>query len=185
MISEKSEKVLKIIEKASERKYLPIIGLERGKNLAMIVRKLKPKRVLEVGSLVGYSTILMARELESDVEIFSIEIDEDEAETARKNIRDAEIKPKVHVIVGDASEIIPKLNGEFDLVFLDENKYEYLHHLQLIEDKLHKGSTVIADNAGILAYSMSNYLNYVRKSGKYESDYISIGNDGLEVSTKL
>jgi predicted O-methyltransferase YrrM len=185
MSSEKSERILKAIEKASERRYLPIIGPERGKVLAEIVRKLKPKHVLEVGSLVGYSTILMARELESDAEIFSIEIDEDEAETARKNIQEAEVKPKVHVLVGDASEIIPKINGEFDLVFLDEDKHEYLRHLQLIESKLHKGSTVIADNAGILAYSMRNYLNYVRNSGKYESHYIPVGGDGLEISKKL
>jgi len=185
MISEKSDRVLKAIEKASERRYLPIIGPERGKIQAEIVRKLKPKRVLEVGSLVGYSTILMARELGGDSEIVSIEIDEDEAETARKNIREAEVGPKVHVLAGDASEVIPKITGEFDLVFLDAAKHEYLRHLQLVEGKLHKGSTVIADNAGTLAYSMRNYLNYVRNSEKYESHYIPADGDGLEVSTKL
>ena len=177
--------VLKAIEKASEREYLPIIGPYRGKILAEIVWKLKPKRVLEVGSLVGYSTILMASELDDDAEIVSIEIDEDEAETAKQNIRNAGIKPKVNILVGDASEVIPKIDGEFDLVFLDEDKHEYFHHLQLVEGKLHKGSTVIADNAGISAYSMRNYLNYVRKSGKYESRYIPAGGDGLEVSIKL
>jgi len=185
MSLEKSDQILKAIEKASEREYLPIIGPERGKILAEIVRKLNPKRVLEVGSLVGYSTILMARELESDAEIFSIEIDEDEAEIAKRNIHEAGVKPKVHVLVGDASDVIPKLSGEFDLVFLDADKHECLHQLQIVEGRLHKGSTVIADNAGTSAYSMRNYLDYVTKSGKYESHYVPAGGDGLEVSTKL
>jgi len=185
MSLEKSDKVLKAIEKASEREYLPIIGPERGKILAEIVRKLNPKRVLEVGSLVGYSTILMARELENDAEIFSIEIDEDETETAKQNIHEAGVKPKVHILVGDASDVIPKLNGEFDLVFLDADKHECLHQLQLVEGRLHKGSTVIADNARTSAYSMRNYLNYVRHSGKYKSQFISSYGDGLEVSIKL
>jgi len=185
MSVEKSDKVLKAIEKASEREYLPIIGPERGKILAEIVRKLKPKRILEVGSLVGYSTILMARELESDAEIFSIEIDEDEAEIAKRNVLEADVRPKVYILIGDASDVIPKIDGEFDLVFLDADKHECLHQLQLVEDRFHKGSTVIADNAGTSAYSMRNYLDYVTKSGKYESHYVPAGRDGLEVSTKL
>ena len=185
MASEESDRVLRAIEVESERSYLPIIGPYRGKKLAEIVRKANPKRVLEVGGLVGYSTILMGRELGSGTEIVSIEIDEDEAEAARFNIRDADIKPEVHVLVGDASDLIPKIGGQFDLVFLDADKHEYLRHLQLVEGKLHKGSTIVADNAGISAHSMRDYLNYVRKSGKYESRYVPAGRDGLEVSTKL
>ena len=185
MVSEKSNGVLRAIEKKSEKNYLPIIGPERGKILVEIVRKINPQRILEVGGLVGYSTILMGRELEKSAKIVSIEIDEDEAEAAKQNIRDAGIKPEVHVLVGDASDLIPKINWQFDLVFLDADKHDYLLHLQLVEGKLHKGSTIVADNAGIAAYSMRDYLNYVRKSGKYESRYVPVGNDGLEVSTKL
>jgi predicted O-methyltransferase YrrM len=185
MASEKSNGVLRAIEKESERSYLPIIGPERGKILAEIVRKINPQRILEVGGLVGYSTILMGRELGNSAEIVSIEIDEDEAEAAKQNVRDAVIKSEVHVLVGDASDLIPKIDGRFDLVFLDADKHDYLRHLQLVEGKLHKGSTIVADNAGISAYSMRDYLNYVRKSGKYESRYVPAGNDGLEVSTKL
>jgi len=164
---------------------LPIIGPESGKFLAEIVQRAKPKRVLEVGCLVGYSTILIAKELEADAEIISIEIDRDEAEVAKQNLRDAGVKPKVQILVGDASELIPKLNGSFDLVFLDEDKHEYFRPIRLIEDNLHEGSIVIVDNAGAYAFSMRNYLDYVRKSGKCESRYVPAGTDGLEVSTKL
>jgi len=184
-MSEKAERILRQIEETARRRYLPIVGPLRGRALAALVARLKPKRVLEVGTLIGYSTIVMGKELESDAEIITIEIDEDEAEIARKNIEEAKIKPKVQVIVGDASDVIPALRGEFDLVFLDGHKSEYLKHLKIIEKKLHRGSVVVADNAGAYAYSMRNYLDYVRNSGRYESRFIQLGKDGLEVSIKL
>jgi len=185
MATEDSDRVLRAIEEDSERGYMLIIGPFRGRILAEIVRKVNPKRVLEVGGFVGYSTILMGRELVNGAEMISIEIDEDEAETARRNVEDAKIKPKVQIIAGDASDVIPKISSQFDLVFLDADKHEYLRHLRLVEGKLHKGSVVVADNAGAYSYSMRNYLNYVQNSGNYESRYVPAGNDGIEVSIKL
>jgi predicted O-methyltransferase YrrM len=71
------------------------------------------------------------------------------------------------------------------LVFIDTDKTEYIDYLRLVEDKLHRGSVVIADNAGVFANQMKDYLKYVRGSGKYGSKYIGVGEDGLEVSVKL
>jgi predicted O-methyltransferase YrrM len=141
--------------------------------------------MLEVGSLVGYSTILMGKELEGDAEIITIDIDKDAAELARENIRNAAVKPRVTVLAGDALEIIPKLDGKFDLVFLDAAKNEYLDYLRLLEGDLHEGSVVVADNAGAYAHSMRRYLDYVRNSGKYESRFIPSSGDGIEVSIRL
>jgi predicted O-methyltransferase YrrM len=185
MVSTRASGVLRRIERMAERRYLPIMGPERGRVLADLVRKLKPRRILEIGTLVGYSTILMGKELSNDAEIVTIEFDQSEAEMAKDNIHDAEIRPAVKVLVGEASEVIPRLDGRFDMVFLDEAKWEYLDHLTLVEGKLNKGSVVVADNAGAYAYSMRDYLEYVRNSGRYESRFIRVGRDGLEVSTKL
>ena len=69
----KSRKILRQIEKSAERNYLPIIGPRRGRALATLVAQFKPKRVLEVGTLIGYSTTLMGKELGSDAEIITIE----------------------------------------------------------------------------------------------------------------
>jgi len=184
-MSGRAEEVLREIEEAARRKYLPIIGPLRGKALAKIIAQLKPKRFLEVGTLIGYSAILMGKNLECDAEIITIEIDKKEAEIARKNIEKAEIKPKIQVIVGDASDVIPKLHGKFDLIFLDGHKGDYLKHLKMAEEKLHKGSVVVADNAGAYAYSMRDYFDHVRNSGQYKSRVIRLGEDGLEVSIKL
>jgi caffeoyl-CoA O-methyltransferase len=183
-LSEANE-ILKEIEGMAERKFLPILGPEKGRVLVKTVHEIEPKHLLEIGTLVGYSAILMGNELGSEAHLITIEIHDDEARIARKNVERAKIPPTVKVIVGDAKEVIPKLQGEFDLVFVDAEKSEYLEYLQLVETRLHKGSTIVADNAGIFADQMNDYLGYVRSSGKYRSRFVPVGEDGLEISVKL
>ena len=184
MESDQAEKVLRKIEGSRRRGYLPIVGRKRGEELAHIIRKVKPQRILEVGTFVGYSTIMMGKELGEGSEIVTIEIDPDEAEMAKENIIMAELKVNVRVLTGDAMELIPTVEGEIDMVFLDADKSEYLEYLKLVEPRLHKESVVVADNAGSFTRSMEGYLEYVRDSGRYESEYIDCGWDGLEVSVK-
>jgi predicted O-methyltransferase YrrM len=177
--------VLREIEKRAHNEFLPIVGMEKGQVLAEEIRKAKPKRVLEVGTLIGYSAILMGKELDESAQIITIEIHAEEAKTAQENIRKAEIPPKVEVITGDAIQVIPKLKGIFDFAFIDAEKTEYIDYLRLAEDKLHKGTVIVADNAGIFAKQMRDYLDYVRASGNYSSKYVQVGVDGLEISVKL
>ena len=180
-----AEKILSQIEALSQKHFLPIIGPAKGTVLTRTIRETSPKRILEVGTLIGYSAILMGKDLPTEAEIITIEIHSDEAELAQKNIKLAKIKPKVKVIVGDAKQVIATLEGKFDMVFIDAEKDEYMQYLHLTEDKLHVGSVVVADNAGIFADQMQDYLAYVRSSGKYQSRYFAFGGDGLEVSVKL
>jgi predicted O-methyltransferase YrrM len=180
-----ADEVLRLIEQASEKNFLPIIGPNKGKILAEEIRKVKPQHVLEVGTLIGYSAILMGKELDDKAEIVTIEIHRDEAELAGKNIVRANIPAKVKIITGDALQIIPTLTGPFDFVFIDAEKSEYFQYLKLAETKLRKGAVVFADNAGIFADQMKDYLEYVRLSGKYQSRYIQVGEDGVEISFRL
>lgn len=180
-----ADDVMREIEDLAEKEFLPIIGPQKGKILAGGIKKVKPKHVLEVGTLIGYSAILIGKELAADAEITTIEIHREEAKVAEKNIRRANIPPKVNVVVGDAIRVIPKLKDCFDAVFIDAEKSEYYEYLKLMEDKLHRGTVVVADNAGIFADQMSDYLDYVRKSGKYGSNFFQVGEDGVEVSIKL
>lgn len=177
--------VLREIEAQAEDAFLPIIGPDKGKYLAMEVHKANPRRVLEVGTLVGYSAILMGKEMQAGSEIVSIEIHRDEAELAGENIIRANVPAKIKVITGNALDVIPTLQGSFDLVFIDAEKTEYLQYLKLAEPKLHMGTVVFADNAGVFATQMADYLHHVRHSGLYESQYIQVGGDGVEVSVKL
>jgi predicted O-methyltransferase YrrM len=185
MEKSKTDEVLKEIEGSAYRRYLPIIGPRRGRVLIEAVRKHKPKRILEVGTLVGYSSILMGRELDEGAEIITIEYDRDEAEQARANIARAELPCKIEVLVGDALEVIPTLEGSFDMVFLDAAKHQYLGYLQLVENRLRSGGVVVADNVGFMSSSMRGYLDYVRDSGKYESEFHRSNGDGIEISVKL
>jgi predicted O-methyltransferase YrrM len=190
MVLSKAEKVLREIDGAARgRRFLPIVGSSRGQILVKVIREIKPKHVLEIGTLVGYSTILMGKELGSDAHLITIEIDANNAKIAKKNIRKSEILPTVEVLVGDAIEVLPRLEGIFDLVFIDAEKAEYLDYLRLIEEKLHKGSVIVADNVEFAP----TYLDYVRSSGKYNSRFVSVGpvtadhrhKEGLEISVKL
>jgi predicted O-methyltransferase YrrM len=180
-----ADEVLRLIEKASEKNFLPIIGPYKGRILAEEVRKAKPQHVLEVGTLIGYSAILMGKELNEKAEIVTIEIHRDEAELAGKNIARANIPPKIKIITGDALQVIPTLKGPFDFAFIDAEKSEYYQYLTLAEDKLRRGAVVFADNAGIFADQMGDYLDHVRNSGKYRSRYMQVGGDGVEISVKL
>ncbi len=180
-----ADEVLQLIEKASEKNFLPIIGPHKGKLLVEEVRKAKPRHVLEVGTLIGYSAILMGKELDDKAEIVTIEIHRDEAELAGKNIVKANIPANVKIITGDALQVIPTLKDIFDFAFIDAEKSEYFHYLKLAEGKLRKGAVVFADNAGFFAEQMGDYLEYVRNSGKFKSRYIKVGEDGVEISVKL
>jgi len=180
-----TDEVLRLIEKASEKDFLPIIGPFKGKFLAEEVRKAKPQRVLEVGTLIGYSAILMGKEMDAKSEIITIEIHRDEAELAGQNIMRANIAAKVQIINGNALQVIPSLNGPFDFAFIDAEKNEYYQYLKLAEDKLREGAVVFADNAGIFADQMGDYLDYVRNSGKYQSRFIQVGEDGVEISVRI
>ncbi|MFH0748994.1 MAG: O-methyltransferase [Candidatus Bathyarchaeota archaeon] len=185
MDSDRTEKVLKSLEKKAWNSYLPILGFEKGRILTDFIHRTQPKRILEVGTLVGYSAILMAKELEANSEIISVEIHETEAEIAKENIRKAGVKPSIHVLVGDALEIIPQLQGPFDMVFLDADKNEYFEYLKNVEGKLHSGSIIVADNTNMSTPSMRKYLTYVRNSGNYQSPVNTTYQDEMEVSLKL
>ena len=105
------------------KEFVPSIGPVKAKIIANIVKKHKPKRILEIGTLYGYSAILMANLLDDAADsvgsVITIEIDKTVAKTARKNMEDAGLLRKVDIIVGDALEVIPKLRGKFDLLAIE------------------------------------------------------------------
>ena len=177
-----AQKVLNDIEKQSEINFLPIIGPVKGPALVRIIGKYGIKDVLEVGALVGYSAILMAGSLPADGHVVSVEKNPESARIARGNIEKAGLNEKITLVTGDALKVIPGLNDDFDLVFIDAAKDEYLSYLQAAEPLLRRHGVVFADNAKVFADQMSDYLAYVRESGKYQSRFVDFGGDGVEIS---
>ena len=199
-------KILAEIEETSRKEFLPSIGPIKGKIIEDVIKQYKPKKVLEIGTLHGYSAILIANIILSgkyDNENFnsersstepiliSVEKDQRLANIARKNIEKARLSEKIQVINGDALEVIPRLKSKFNMIFLDATKSEYLKYLQLIEkySLLNKRAVVVADNVLIYENEMKDYLDYVRNSGKYISrttetslEFSKNVKDALEVS---
>jgi predicted O-methyltransferase YrrM len=181
----KGDAVLREIERLSNKTFLPIIGPVKGKYLVDTVRRLNVKNVLEVGTLIGYSAILIASNLPQEGRVITIEINPGSARLAKENIQKAGLADKIEVHIGDALTVIPRIKDDFDMVFLDATKDEYLEYLKLAENKLGRGGVVFADNVKMSAHEMRDYLDYVRNSGSYKSEYIDVVFDGVEISTKL
>ena len=180
------DELLKDMKKFARKNDLPIVdyfGEEKGGFLERLVKEHKPKNILEIGTLIGYSTILMARNTKG--KITTIEINEKIANIAKENIEKAGFSNVVKILVGNAIEILPKINEKFEFVFIDASKEEYIDYLKLIENKLENRAVIVADNAKIFAESMEDYLDYVRNSGKYNSKFYDFGHDGMEVSVKV
>ena len=164
--------LLRELEQIAKKEHLPSIGPLKGRIISEIVEKYRPASILEIGTLHGYSAILMGHLLPDDGKLITIEIDRDLANIATKNIEKAGLSGKIKVICNDAIDVIPTLGGyEFDLVFLDAIKTQYLHYLRLLEGKnlLKEGSIVVADNVILYESEMKDYLEYVRNSGDYLS----------------
>lgn len=188
----KPEDVLKSIEKEAPTNGWPIIGPKRGLILDEVVQKYKPSAILEVGTNVGYSAIRMGRLLKKGQKVTCVEISEALAKTARSNTEKAGLSDRIEILVGDAKKVLPRLEGTFDMVFLDAVKTEYIDYLKSIERLLHRGSVVAADNVKQFADELTPYLEYVRHSGNYESSYREApsnwGNDegdAVEVSVRI
>src|SRR3990167_5471822 len=181
MTKQAADKVIETIQKAQKHTFLPIIGKDKGQVLVRIVECENPQRILEIGTLVGYSAILMAKHLPQGAKIVSIEVDKDSAGQARENISEAQLEEKIELIVGDARREIKKLKEKFDVLFLDVAKEQYLEYLKLAEPKLKEGAIVVADNVKIFKDDMADFLEYVRESGKFRSETIDFGQDAVEV----
>jgi len=187
-----ADAVLKEIEAIGQRSFIPSIGPVKGKILAEIVKKTRPKRILEVGALYGYSAVLMAKNSHPGVEIISVEKSPEHVRITTKNIKRANMEERIKMIEGDGTAELRKLSGTFDLVFLDAEKTEYLAYLKAVEKNLHKGSVIVADNVGIFKDQMQDYLEYVRNKGLFKSrtietllEFSDTTKDAMEISEKL
>jgi len=121
-------------------------GHLQGAFLQMISQMLRPRRVLEIGTFTGYSAICLAAGIPDDGLLETLEINPELEEMLERNFADAGLAHKIKLLIGDAREIIPGLDGPYDLVFLDADKEEYKSYFQLCFDKVVKGGFILVDN---------------------------------------
>lgn len=125
-----------------------ISGHIQGKLLELIVKMFRPKNVLEIGTFTGYSALCMAAGLEDDAVIDTCEVDDELESLAQSFFDRSPYGHKIHLHVGSALDVAPKLGKQFDLVFMDGDKREYPAYYDMLMDGglLHSGSVILADN---------------------------------------
>lgn len=139
-----SEGLLARLESFAKEYDVPISQPETIKLIEVLIRLGKTERVLEIGAAIGYSAIRMANA--GVVHIDTIEINPDAARVARANIEEAGFKDRINLIEGDAKDILPTLNGEYDMIFIDAAKAQYGEFFNYSMRMLKKGGILISDN---------------------------------------
>lgn len=181
-------------------KEVPIIHPEVGQFLKVLIKSHGVKRILEVGTAIGYSASLMAEAAGEDCKIVSIERDEEMKTLAEENIKKLGYESRIDIIFGDAMEVLNDIEGEFDMVFLDAAKGHYDHFLPMCLKHLKINGLLVCDNVlfrGMIATNkllirrkitivkrMRKYLSHISDMKELETVVLPIG-DGIAFSCKL
>ena len=186
------------LEEAAQEAYVPIIRRETQSVLRVLLAAVRPENILEVGCAVGFSAILMCEN--SNARITTIENYEKRIEPARANFEAAGVSDRVHLIFGDAQDVLPELDGPYDFIFMDAAKGQYIHFLPEIMRLLAPGGMLVSDNVlqnGDILEShyaverrnrtiykrMREYLHEISHRDDIVTTILPIG-DGLAVSVK-
>ncbi len=121
-------------------------GHVQGKFLEMISAMIRPKKILEIGTFTGFSALCLSRGLQEEGMLHTIELREEDAATAQALFKKANVENKISLHIGNALNIIPGLDEEWDLVFIDADKVNYIEYYELTLPSLRKGSWILADN---------------------------------------
>ena len=193
-----NEEFKKIKEKALEN-HIPIIMDDTLEVMEKYLKEEKPKRILEIGTAVGYSAICFTEFLVEGGSIDTIERDQERVEEAKENIVKAEVGDMINIYEGDAVEILPKLNKEYDVVFIDAAKGKYPFFLKEALRMIKQNGIIFADNILYKGYVMSDYnkhkqrtavrnlreyIKEVSENSNLITEILEVG-DGLAVSKKI
>ena len=194
--------LLDTIEKEALEAYVPIIKRETASLLRTMVAALKPAQILEIGTAVGYSALLMCQAMPRECHITTIEKYGKRIPVARRNFKMAGEEGRITLLEGDADELLKELEGRsFDLVFMDAAKGQYLHWLPQLLKVMPVGAVLISDNVlqdGDIVESrfavqrrnrtihsrMREYLHTLKHMEELETAVIPIG-DGVTISTRI
>jgi predicted O-methyltransferase YrrM len=138
--------LLEEMEKFADENNHPIADPEVAQLMRTLVRMKRPRRILEVGTNIGYSVVVLGRESDSETVIETIEIDHNTLTTAKRFVSEAQLPCRVVFHEGAALDVIPRLTGPFDYVFIDCVKTEYGDYLDALFPKLGRDAIIVCDN---------------------------------------
>jgi caffeoyl-CoA O-methyltransferase len=175
-------RMLRLMDRAVTLWRIPVIGRAKGRVLRRLLRRHQPRRGIEVGSLFGYSAILVAADLPRGGHLTCVEQNPYLAKFVVSNVEAAGLGRRVKVVVGDALRVLPLLRGPVDFLLIDASKEDYLDYLRVVEPRLVKGALIVADNTGMYRRDVKPYLDHVRTDPRYQSREYDFGFDCMEVS---
>ena len=191
-----NEEELKIVKEKALENHIPIIMDDTLEKIEEILKEEKPKRILEIGTAVGYSATMFAKYTDEDCIIDTIEIDEERAKEAKENIEKIGGADRINIMVGNAVDILPTISQEYDIVFIDAAKGKYPVFLENAIRLIKNGGLILADNILYKGYVMSDYnkhkqrtavrhlreyIQEITENEKLESEILEIG-DGLAIT---
>lgn len=199
-LEKSNSEVLEEIEKEAIATYVPIIRKEMESFLRVMLAIKQPKRILELGTAIGYSAILMSEYMPKDCVIDTIENYDKRIPIAKANFERAGVSDRINLYEGDAMEIMPTLKYKYDFVFMDAAKAQYIYFLPLLKNLMEDGGILITDNVlqdgdiiesrfGITRRNrtihsrMREYVYEVKNSEDFETTIVPIG-DGITMSVK-
>ena len=179
------DKLNKIKQKALEE-HIPIIMDDTLQVIEQKMKQNKPEKILEIGTAVGYSAICFTEFLTENGKIDTIERDEERIKEAKKNIKDMELEDKINIYSGDAVEILPTLNGKYDMIFIDAAKGKYPFFLSEALRMLAPNGTIFADNILYKGYVMSDYNKHKQRTAvRNLREYIAETTENPSLDTQI
>lgn len=181
-----NEEKLKIIKEKALEEHIPIIMDDTLEVIDTYLKEMKPKRILEIGTAVGYSAICFSKYLAEDGIIDTIERDEERIAEAKLNIKEMELDSKINIYEGDAVEILPTLNNKYDAVFIDAAKGKYTFFLEQALRMLDKKGIIFADNILYKGYVLSDYNKHKQRTAvRNLREYIKQTTENAELETQI
>jgi O-methyltransferase, family 3 len=179
------EELEKIKEKALDE-HIPIIMDDALAVIDKVLKEIKPKKILEIGTAVGYSAMCFSEYLQEGGRIDTIERDEERIAQAKENIVKVGVQEKINIIEGDAVEILPNLNEKYDMIFIDAAKGKYPFFLQESLRMLNENGIIFADNILYKGYVMSDYNKHKQRTAvRNLREYIAEVTNNPELETEI
>lgn len=179
------EELEKIKEKALDE-HIPIIMDDTLAVIDKVLKEIKPKKILEIGTAVGYSAMRFSEYLQEGGRIDTIERDEERIAQAKENIVKVGVQEKINIIEGDAVEILPNLNEKYDMIFIDAAKGKYPFFLQESLRMLNENGIIFADNILYKGYVMSDYNKHKQRTAvRNLREYIAEVTNNPELETEI
>ena len=185
--SEKEPEILSDLNRETNLKVLQprmISGAYQGRLLSMISKIINPKKILEIGTFTGYSTLCLAEGLDKNGQIHTVDINEELYDLQRKYFKKSSFNSNITQHLGNALEIIPKLDHDFDLIFLDADKINYPKYLDILIVRLKKRGVLLSDNV-LWDGKVLNEISQKDKSTKAIVEYNKMLNNRTDMDSVI